>query len=326
MSNDYNFDDVIPVEINTEQPQLCQILYDDEYKTTMGILLALLKNEEYSERALYITQKGIELLASHYTIWIYRYDILTKLNKDLFEELDWCEQVALENEKNYQIWNYRQLIIDRILKTSGDEKEGSTKRKYEPHREFPILEAMLDSDPKNHHVWSYRKWLVEKFDLFNDPKELEFVDKCILADLRNNSAWNHRYFLKFAKVDLITEESVKNELQYVESLIEQLPQNPSSWNYLIGIYQKQGLKLSGLEDFCLKFINLKELELNDNSFKAVKSLYALEMLAKIFLERKDYKDSIKVYDLLGTQYDTIRSNYWKYEKSKVETIVGGTTH
>ena len=41
---------------------------------------------------------------------------------------------------------------------------------FDPYREFPILEAMLSSDPKNHHVWSYRKWLVDTFDLHNDSR------------------------------------------------------------------------------------------------------------------------------------------------------------
>ncbi|KAK6205537.1 uncharacterized protein RJT21DRAFT_80993 [Scheffersomyces amazonensis] len=312
----YTFDDVEPVKINTEEPQLCQILYDEEYKTTMGLLLALLQNEEYSDRALYLTQKGIELLASHYTIWIYRYDILLHLNKDLFEELDWCEQVALENEKNYQIWNYRQLIIERILATTTE-----TSRKYEPHREFPILEAMLDSDPKNHHVWSYRKWLVEKFQLFRDPKELEYVEKIILSDLRNNSAWSHRYFLYFSNPELITSEIVDSEIQFVKALIQQSPQNPSSWNYLLGIYKSQKLNIAELESFCLQFIVLDELKLQDEEFNGVKSLYALETLAKINLKNKKYNDSIKIYDLLGSQYDKIRVNYWNFEKKKVQTIL-----
>lgn len=147
----YDYSDVAPVKINTEEPQLCQILYDDDYKKIMGILLALMQQQEYSERALYITELGIEQLASHYTIWIYRFNILKNLpNTNFNDELDWCEQIALDNEKNYQIWNYRQLIINHILESG---------LKFEPYREYPIMEAMLDSDPKNHHVWSYRNGL-----------------------------------------------------------------------------------------------------------------------------------------------------------------------
>ena len=72
----YDYSDITPVDINTEEPQICQILYDEDYKQIMGILLSLMKAEEYSERALHITELGINELASHYTIWIYRFNIL----------------------------------------------------------------------------------------------------------------------------------------------------------------------------------------------------------------------------------------------------------
>ncbi|KAK6459189.1 geranylgeranyltransferase type I alpha subunit [Scheffersomyces xylosifermentans] len=309
MATDYNFDDVETVKINEETPQLCQILYDDEYKHTIGILLGLLQIREYSERALYLTEKALELLASHYTIWIYRYDILVHLNKDLFEELDWCEQVALENEKNYQIWNYRQLIITRILATTDE----SSKKKFDPHREFPILQSMLESDPKNHHVWSYRMWLVKKFNLFKDDRENEFVNKCISADLWNNSAWSHRFFLKFSQEKDIPEETFATEKVYVQDYIIESPQNPSTWNYLTGIYKKYNKSIVDLEDFCLKFVDIEKID--DPNY--VKSSFAIELLAKIFVKQQKNEASIQLYDILGSKYDPIRSNYWDYEKKKL---------
>ena len=53
---------------------------------------------------------------------------------------------------------------------------------------------MFDLDAKNYHVWSYRQWLVRKFNLWDDG-ELEATEKLIDEDVRNNSAWNHRFFL-----------------------------------------------------------------------------------------------------------------------------------
>ncbi|ODV77441.1 protein prenylyltransferase [Suhomyces tanzawaensis NRRL Y-17324] len=297
----YSYEDVTPVNINLEEPQLCQILYDDEYKSVMGILLALLKQNEYSERALYITELGLELLASHYTIWVYRYRILTHLKRDLVAELDWCEQIALENEKNYQIWNYRQLIINKILEDPSNT--------YDPHREGPLINAMLEEDTKNHHVWSYRKWLVEKFGLYQDPKELEFVEACLLLDLRNNSAWSHRFFLKFG-ANNITEAQLKAEIDYTKLLIEKAPQNPSAWNYLLGIFHKSSRSLAELQPFCEK--------LADYNNEDVKSSYALETLAKIYNEQQKREESGKIYDLLGDRYDPIRRNYWRYEKSRIQ--------
>lgn len=297
-SDDYSYDDITPVSLNDEDPQICQILYDDEFRKVMGILLALAQKNEYSERALSLTEQGIELLASHYTIWIYRFDILTHLNKDLLEELDWCEQIALENEKNYQIWNYRQLVINRII---------STNIEFDPHREHPIINAMLESDPKNHHVWSYRKWLAEKFDLYDDPKELQFVDGCILMDFRNNSAWSHRFFLKFGRDINDTEESTTDEIEFVKKIIRQSPQNPSTWNYLIGIYEKKKRNFAELEPFCNEFTGA-----------VVRSSFALEILGRIYLEQGKFKESVEVYDSLIEKYDPIRRNYWEFQKGQIQ--------
>ena len=273
----YVFSDVEPVNLNTNEPQLCQILYDEEYKSTMGTLLALMQLKEYSPRALYLTELGIELLASHYTTWIYRFNILRNLpDTNFYDELDWCEQIALDNEKNYQIWNYRQLIINEILKQEEANKKGS---KFEPHREFPILEAMLDADPKNHHVWSYRKWLVEKFDLYNDEKERLFVSDAIDADLLNNSAWSHRFFLNFAPGASPNEETINREISYAKDKITKCPQNASSWNYLEGIYDKYDKDVCDLEEFTSGMVDLDT--------EKVQSTFALDLLSRIYKQKGD---------------------------------------
>ncbi|KAI5963775.1 RAM2 [Candida pseudojiufengensis] len=301
---EFDFSNIKPVELNTEEPQLCQILYDEEYKSIMGMLLALMKQNEYSERALYLTELGIEQLASHYTTWIYRFNILKNLpNKNLFDELDWCEQIALDNEKNYQIWNYRQLIINEILK---DENV-----KFDPYREYPILQAMLDSDPKNHHVWSYRKWLIEKFDLYNDSKEIKFVNDMIDDDVLNNSAWSHRFFINF-KPKNVNSDKIDKEINYAKEMIERCPQNASSWNYFLGIYDKFDKDIIELKDFASKFVNVDKREVS-NSF-------AMELLANIFKKEHKYEDAKQIYQLLINEYDPIRSNYWKFLIAECEDI------
>lgn len=314
MTDTYNYNDVEPVEIRSNEPELCQILYDDDYKHTMGILLALMRDKEYSERALYLTEKGIELLASHYTIWYYRYKILTRLNKNLLDELDWVEQIALENQKNYQIWNYRQLIVEKIIDSGAD---------FSPYREYPLLGEMLEEDVKNHHVWSYRKWLVERFDLFHSPKEVSFINSKIDDDVRNNSAWTHRYFVLFGKPDLVDETLVNDEVEYVKMKIELCPQNASTWTYLLGIYRRAKKPLIELHGFCLRFANgMAELgntaDTDDNQDKIeVKSSFALEMLARIYVEQKEIDKAKRTYTLLAEKYDPIRKNFWDYQKSLI---------
>lgn len=312
MSTEYTFDDVVPLEIGTDENGLCKILYDEEYKKTMGILLSLMKNKEYSERALYMTGLGIELLASHYSIWSYRYNILLELKKDLFEELDWCEQIAVENEKNYQIWNYRQLIIEQIL-ASGQE--------FSTRREYPILELMLASDNKNHHVWTYWKWMVERFELYNDFTEHDLNEKLIRYDERNNSAWTHRFFINFSHKEMITEERIRDEINFAKNSIEIVPQNISSWNYLRGIYKVAGYDIKELEEFCLKFADFsKIMEKTDDierDDEIILSSFALELLGDIY-SAIDKKKAVLVYNALSKTYDPIRANYWDYKISKLE--------
>lgn len=101
---------------------------------------------------------------------------------------------ADENPKNYQIWQHRRVIVAMI----GD---GS--------REKEFCEKIFEEDAKNYHAWahrqvlrgidgwwfvsyaflSHRQWAVQTFNLWDG--EIEFVDKCLEEDVRNNSAWNH---------------------------------------------------------------------------------------------------------------------------------------
>ncbi|SGZ51076.1 CIC11C00000003743 [Sungouiella intermedia] len=281
--------------------ELCQILYSDEYKDTMSALRDHLQNKIYTEEALQLTEEALELLASHYTTWQYRYTIIKHLKKDLFEELDWCELVALENEKNYQIWNYRQRIIDDIL---ADEETAS---KFDYKRELPILRMMLLQDSKNHHVWSYRKWFVEKFGLFDNASEIEFVTGAIDADLRNNSAWTHRFFLRAKGSGFDT--GFDDEVQFCQSRIDVCPQNPSSWNYLVGMYARSERKLGELKEFCEKY--------GDVTQDKIASSFAVETMAKIAVEEKNGDRARQLYEMLAEKYDPIRANYWRYMKERV---------
>lgn len=59
-----------------------------------------------------------------------------------------------------------------------------------------IKQGLVEVDAKNYHTWAYRQWLLLHF---NDDilwgGELDFAEEMIDADVRNNSAWNHRFFV-----------------------------------------------------------------------------------------------------------------------------------
>lgn len=297
----YTWDDIQPVDITETTPQVCHILYSDDYKNAMGYLKALMARSEYSERALYITGEVIDLVPAHYTTWQYRFDIIRNLKKDIIAELDWCDEVALNNLKNYQIWHYRQLLIDHM------ETQGS---KFPHNREYALIETMLDEDEKNYHVWSYRKWLAERYSLYRNEREVFYTEKLISRDVLNNSAWSYRFFISFGDD---SNSQAQSEISFARTQIGKAPQNASSWNYLLGVYEKFDLDLGELEDFCLKFSDINLM--NESVEPIVISVYALEVLAKIYRGKSPTK-SVEIYNLLAEKYDCIRKNYWDYVKSK----------
>ncbi len=62
--------------------------------------------------------------------------------------------------------------------------------------------------------------------------ELNFVDNLISQDMRNNSAWNQRYFvINNSDPD---SDVINKELEYTFGKIRILSKNESAWNYLRG--------------------------------------------------------------------------------------------
>lgn len=63
--------------------------------------------------------------------------------------------------------------------------------------------------------------------------EMDYVNQLIEEDIRNNSAWNQRYFV----VNYATNfhhDVVTSEIEYTFKKIKMVPKNESPWNYLRG--------------------------------------------------------------------------------------------
>lgn len=71
----------------------------------------------------------------------YRQQVLFELNSDLQKELDYIDEIASAQAKNYQVWHHRQVIVDKL--NNGE-------------REIPFIDEILEEDSKNYHAWSYR--------------------------------------------------------------------------------------------------------------------------------------------------------------------------
>lgn len=173
---------------------------------------------------------------------------------------------------------------------------------------------MFEQDAKNYHVWSYRQWLVRRFELW-DQGELAETEKMIDEDVRNNSAWNHRFFLVNGRQNGsgVKDKSIaQREIRFAQEAIRKTPQNQSPWNYLRGTLNTAGLPLNTTRDFAEGFASL------DHEDK-ITSSHALDLLAEIYASEEGRKDEARqAYELLALKYDPIRANYWNYLKSRVE--------
>lgn len=58
---------------------------------------------------------------------------------------------------------------------------------------------------------THRQWLVRRFNLWDS--ELGSVEELLVRDVRNNSAWNHRYFVIFGSGSPVTEEIIDREIE-----------------------------------------------------------------------------------------------------------------
>ncbi|CAN0389066.1 unnamed protein product, partial [Discosporangium mesarthrocarpum] len=72
--------------------------------------------------------------------------------------------------------------------------------------------------------------------------ELAFTDTLINSDLRNNSAWNHRWFAvnhtDGTSWYRVTDEVVRKETEYALAFAALAPSNESPWNYVRGFFKK----------------------------------------------------------------------------------------
>lgn len=64
-------------------------------------------------------------------------------------------------------------------------------------------------------------------------KELEYVEALLLEDVRNNSAWNQRYFV-LENTTKFEPEIIDREVDFAISKIQIVKGNESPWSYLKG--------------------------------------------------------------------------------------------
>ncbi|KAL8952416.1 MAG: hypothetical protein Q9222_001693 [Ikaeria aurantiellina] len=178
---------------------------------------------------------------------------------------------------------------------------------------------MLSKDVKNYHVWSYRQWLVRHFSLWD--AELPYIETLLTSDVCNNSAWNHRWFVFFGHyvdpssgkgtdevANIVDEDLIDREVEYVKGKIQLAPQNQSPWNYLRGLLRKRGA-LGECKGFAEEFVG----DMGAGG-EGCRSSHALDFLADCWAEEKEAEKAGLALEMLARRWDPIRKNYWNYRR------------
>ena len=85
---------------------------------------------------------------------------------------------------------------------------------------------------------------------------MTYIDRLLSSDVRNNSAWNQRFFV--LKHLGLTAEVVQREIHYAMNRIRLIKNNESSWNFLRGLLEYEDFsstQFPDVEDFTEELYN-----------------------------------------------------------------------
>jgi len=149
--------------------------------------------------------------------------------------------------------------------------------------------------------------------------ELDYVNRLLGQDVRNNSAWNQRYFV-ISNTSKYTGDVIKEELRYTLGQIDSVPHNESAWNYLRGVLEDSELYVVEVRQFCDRLY----------SKEGIRSPHLLAYMIDMYdawLEGEIVKGGgaegcpepsqlvhsmLKMCRELSDVHDTIRTQYWMY--------------
>jgi protein farnesyltransferase/geranylgeranyltransferase type-1 subunit alpha len=210
---------------------------------------------------------------------------------DLIEELEWLDSITVENQKNYQIWHHRKVIIEKL---------------NDPSHEKPLLEEVFADEPKNFHAWCHRIWVVRRFNLYEG--ELEFIENKLKEDIRNNSVWNYRFFIiNQLNNNKPSEEVLQKEIEYTLDKIIEVPCNESPYSYIRG-WLKPTSNI-------LKYNSIKSTL--ENIIENYPDCYhAFSLLLEWYEQEGNKTKSFEIIETL-IKIDHIRAKYWAWRKNNI---------
>ena len=89
------------------------------------------------------------------------------LSPEFEEEMTFSKDMIEENNKNYQVWHHRRILVtwaagydeDTVKHSLEDDKDCDAILK----RELKLTSELLNKDSKNYHAWQHRQWVLKIF-------------------------------------------------------------------------------------------------------------------------------------------------------------------
>ncbi|KAI0676315.1 protein prenylyltransferase [Trametes maxima] len=316
-ADDPEWADVVPIRQYENVNPIAPIFYSEEYKDATDYFRGVVKTGELSPRVLKLTERIIRMNPAHYTAWQHRYKTLIALKADLEDELRLMDDIAKQFLKTYQVWHHRRLLLTALNSVDVAVLE------------LEFLRDVLADDTKNYHTWSYRQWILAHFN--NEARlwarERAYAEALLEEDVRNNSAWHHRFFVVFSSGvrlgDEDREQVLRRELSYAKEKIALAPNNPSAWNYLRGALEFTKTPFETLTSFVEPYTtpqspNAADVVDLDNPLPSEQAelpcVAALEFIADVYEERGGEATSkaVEIWKSLANERDVMRKKYWEY--------------
>lgn len=345
------------------------VSYPAHYSDVMDLFRAVLQRNELSPRTLLLSEAVIDVNSANYSAWHFRRLCLEALHSDLSAELEWVAGVARDTPKNYQLWHHRRTLLERLA-------DCSPKRAF---NELSLTAEVLQADAKNYHAWSHRQWCLHFFarptpaevaaaaaDENRDgavelpvhanvfAAELVFVDGLLKDDVRNNSAWNQRFFVRThaprsaeaakhaapagSRGHPFSASMLSEEIAYTGSKLALAPHNESPWNYLEGLMRNQRAWGAGHRRALLQLVaNLpgmpaeagadlpdqaSDAELSDRA-ALLPNRFAQSVLLELWLSASaghaaEPQRAKAAAERLAKDLDPVRAKYWMWRAQQIE--------
>ncbi|CAH1108505.1 unnamed protein product [Psylliodes chrysocephalus] len=159
----------------------------------------------FLESEIKFTEQCLPENPKSYGAWHHRYWVLLNHPKPNWtNEFALCTKYLTKDDRNFHVWDYRRLLVNKIGITFDHELSFSTER--------------LNINFSNYSSWHYRSTL-RKLDSDCVGRELDLVKNAVFTDPGDSSAWFYlRWVLSNPTINVQAKIELLNDFEQLEEL------------------------------------------------------------------------------------------------------------